>query len=290
MSAPLAATKETLGVEHLEATIQELQSEKEDLKRALWKYERQPTRKSGLAFLFIGIVSLVSSIVFASYIVAFLGLGLTFWGALFLFVRPVTYVKSSLLDSAVLSSLRTLDRVLTELNYQGNAVYLPPKSLEGTKEGILFIAAEKESVMPAIEEVLQGKFFVNPHGICLVPLGQGLVNLFEKELGVNLFKTDYSYLQNNLPRLFIEDLELVKDFEMDANGDVIHVRIKGAAYSNLCSEVTKLTNICPRIGCPFCSAIAYALVKATGKAVTIEKNQFDENETIETWFHLFNVS
>lgn len=276
--------------ESLAATIQKLQFEKEELKRKLRKYERQPAAKFGLTFLLLGVIALISSVVFTSSILTLLGLGLTFWGTLFLLVRPVTYVKSSLLDSTIMPSLTTLDRMLTQLNFQGNAVYLPPKSLKGSKEGTLFIAAKKKSAIPAIGDMPQGKVFMNSNGMCLVPLGQGLVNLFEQELGTNLFKTDFEYLQDNLPRLFIEDLELVEDFEIDANDNVVHVRMKGSVYSSVCSEVRKLTNICPRVGCPLCSAIAYALAKATGKAVKIEKNEFHENETIEIWYRLIEVS
>jgi len=289
-STSLDATNKAIDVKLLAASIQKHQFEKKDLKRTFWKFERQPARKLALTFLFFGVISLISSVVFASYILAFLGLGLTFWGALFFFIRPVTYVKSSLLDSTIMPLLLALDRVLTQLNYQGNAIYLPPRSLNESQEGTLFIAAEKKSEMPAIEDISKGKVFMNPHGMCLVPLGQGLVNLFEKELGINMFKTDFNYLQNNLPRLFIEDLELVEDFKMDVKGDVVHVRMKGSVYSDVCSEVSRLTNICSRVGCPLCSAIAYALAKATGKAVTIEKNEFHENETIETWYRLSNVS
>jgi len=286
----LKTTGETVNLESLAAVVQELQFGKEDLKRVLRKYKREPTRKSGLTLLLFGVIFLVSSIVFTSNILALLGLGLTFWGTLFLLIRPVTYVKSSLVDSSIMPSLVILDEMLTQLNYQGNATYLPPRSLKGAKKGTLFIAAKKESVMPAIEDIPQGKVFINPDGMCLIPLGQGLVNLFEEELGTNLFRTDFYFLQRNLPRLFIEDFELAEDFEMDVNGDVVHVRMKGSVYSNVCNEVRKLTNICSRVGCPLCSAIAYALAKATGKAVTIEKNEFHENDTIEIWYRLFNVS
>lgn len=289
-STQQCATDETASVKPLEAGIQKFHFEKEDLKRTLWKNERQPAKKFAVVFLFFGTVSLVLSIVFTSYILAFVGLGLTFWGVLFLFISPVTYVKSSLVDSTVAPLLITLDKMLTQLNYQGNVTYLPPRSLKGAKEGVLFIAAEKNSVLPSIEDVSPGKIFTNPNGICLAPLGHGLVDLFEEELGIDLFKTDFDFLQSNLPRLLIEDLELVKGFEMDINGDIVHVKMRGSVYSNVCSEVRKLTNICSRVGCPICSAIAQALAKATAKAVTIEKTQFYEDESIETWYHLFDIS
>jgi len=280
----------TANVESLIETIWELQLEKEDLQRALWKYKRKPTKKAELILLLFGVISLISSIVFTSSILAFLGLGFIFWGTLFLFIRPVTYVKSSLLDSTILPSLITIDRMLMELNYRGNAVYMPPRQLKGLKEGVLFIPAEKELILSAIEDMPQEKTFINPYGLRLIPLGQGLVDLFERELETDLARTDLDYLQNNLPKLLIEDLEILRDFEMNISDDLVKVRMVGSVYSNICSEARKLTNICSRIGCPLCSAIAYALAKATGKAVTIEKNEFQENDTIETWYRLLRLS
>jgi hypothetical protein len=287
---PLNVADKTANLEPLTVAIQELQFEKKDLKRKVTKRRGEPVRKYVLALLVFGVIALISAIAFTSYILALVGLGLTFWGILFLFIRPVSYVKSSLVDSSIVPSLTILDRMLAQLNYQGDAVYLPPKSLEGTKEGVIFIGAKKESAMPTMEEVPQGNVFINPHGMYLIPPGQGLVNLFEEKLGTDLFKTDLYYLQSSLPRLFTEDLELAKDFDMDINGDIVHVRIKGSVYSNVCSEVRKLANICCRVGCPLCSAIAYALAKASGKAVRIEKNEFHEDEIVETWYRLFDVS
>jgi len=282
-------TVATANIESVMATIQKLQLEKADLQRALWKYERKPTRRGGLTLLLSGVISLISSIIFTSSILAFLGLGLTFWGAFFLFIRPVTYVKSSLMDSAILPALVTLDRMLNELNHQGNAIYMPPRQLRGLKEGVLFIPAKKELVIPAIDDTLKEQIFVNPLGIRLIPLGKGLVDLFEKELATDLARTDLDYLLNNLPKLLVEDLEILRDFEMDVNDDLVKVRMTGFVYFNLCSEARKLSNICSRVGCPLCSAIAYALAKATGKAVTIEKNELHENKTIETWYRLLKA-
>lgn len=280
------ASQATTNIDDLVKTVQKLQLEKENLTRALRMYESKPSGKVGLIVLSFGAIALVSSTISTSSILALIGLGLTFWGALFLFIRPVRYVKRDILDFTITPSLKTIDRILSDLNYQGNGIYLPPRCLKGLKEGVVFIPAEKETVVPAIEKASQGKVFITPHGMYLIPLGQGLVNLFEKELGTDLFKTDLDYLQNNLPKLLIEGLELVKDFEMSVNGNMVHIRMTGSVYSNLCSEVRKLTNICPRMGCPMCSAIAYALVKVTGRAVTIEKIEFHPNDTVETWYRL----
>jgi hypothetical protein len=262
----------------------------EDVVQVTRKYKRQPAVKFGSILLLLGTVSLVLSVIFTLSILTWLGLGLTFWGILFLLIRPVAYVKSNLLDSTILPSLVTLDRMLTELDFQGSALYLPPRSLKGSQEGVLFIAAKKETVIPTISDSSQRQIFMAPHGICLVPPGQGLVNLFEDRLGRDFFAADFDYLQRNLHGLLVEDLDLAQDFDIDIAEDIVHVLIKGSVYSKICDGAKKLNNICSRVGCPLCSAIAYSLAKATGKAVVIERNELHENETIETWYKLIDVT
>jgi len=263
---------------------QTLANEKEALRLELWRHERKPSGLARSVLLFLGIIALTSSVVYTSSILAFIGLGLTFWGALLHFARPLRYVKSSLLDSTAVSTLTTLDRVLADLNYKGKGIYLPPRYLKDLKEGTVFVPYEKETVTPTMEEVAQGKVFLkNPNGVCLTPPGLGLANLFESELGTSFTKVDLEYLEDKLPKLFIEGLEIAEDFEMNTHGDTIQVRIKESIYKDLCNEVRKLSSdMCSSLGCALCSSIACALTRATGKPIIIENTKISEDgKTIE---------
>jgi len=263
---------------------QTLVEKMEQLRLEVWKYRRKPSGLAGYILLLWGAMAIASSIVYTSSILAFIGLGLTFWGALLRFARPVRYVKSSLLDSTAVSTLTTLNRVMADLNYKGNGIYLPPRYLKDLKEGTVFIPYEKEIITPTMEELAQEKVFLrNPNGVCLTPPGLGLANLFEKELGTSFSKVDLDYLQNKLPKLFIEGLEIAEGFEMNTHGDTTHVRITESIYKDLCNEVRNLSsNVCSSLGCALCSSIACALTRATGKPVIIENNQISENgRTIE---------
>jgi len=216
------------------------------------------------SLLILGAVALVSSIVFFSSILAFIGLGLTFWGALFLFMRPEAYVKAKLLDSTVVSSLSAIGKMLSKEAFQGKGLYLAPKY----GEGLVFIPAKNEVVIPSMDEIAAGKVFLeNPKGVCLLSPGYGLSKLFEKELGVDFSKVDLDYLQKSLPRLLVDDLEVVEDFSMNVDREFVEVRMVGSIYKDLCREVKKLTDICLRIGCPICSAIGQVLAKVTGNPV-----------------------
>ena len=252
------------------------------------KYKRNPSEIIGYILLLFGAISLMASIIYVSSILAFIGLGLTFWGALLLFIRPTKLVKANLLDSTAISSLTTINRIIDDLKYKGKAIYLPPRYLKGLKGGTIFIPSKKEIIIPPAEEVAEEKVFLkNPNGIYLTPLGLGLVNLYEKELGTDFAKANLNYLQNNLPKLFIEDLEIAEDLEINVEANMIQVKITGSIYKNFCKEARKLPNICGSLGCPLCSSIACALTRAAGKPVIIENNSFsDDANTIEVCYRI----
>jgi len=268
--------------------IQQLESEKETLRHERQKHKRKPSGTIAYTLLLLGTIALVASILYSSSIIAFIGLGLSFWGALLLFIRPTKYVKASLLDSTALSSLRTVDQIITDLNYKGKAIYLPPKYLKALKGGTIFISSKKDLSIPPAEEIAEEKFFLeNPKGICLTPPGLGLVNLYENELGKDFAKVDLNYLRNNLPELFIENLELAEDFEMNVEGNMVRVKITGSIYKNFCKEAGKFFNVCNSIGCPLCSSIAIAVTRATGKPIIIKKTDpSKDDKTIEVCYQM----
>jgi len=267
------------------------ESEKEALRHEPWKHKRNPSETVAYTLLLLGTIALVISILYSSSILAFIGLGLTLWGALLLFIKPTKYVKASLLDSTVISSLRTVDQMIKDLDYEGKAIYLPPRYFKQLKGGKVFVPSKENSSIPPAEEIAEEEIFLkNPKGICLTPPGLGLANLYEKELRKDFAKVDLNYLQNNLPKLFIEDLEIAENFELTTEDNVIQAKITGSIYKSLCEEARKLSRIGQSIGCPLCSSIAIALTRATGSAVIIEKiEESKDGKTIEANFRLLEA-
>ena len=242
----------------------------------------------GITLVSCGILALASSIIFDASILAFIGLGLTFWGCLFLFLKQETYIKSTLLDSTTTQSLENLNKILTELDYQGKGVYLPPKYLKDLKSGIVYVSKKKGTEIPPIEEKPEEKMFsTNPNGLYIAPPGLDLTNLFEKEIGTDFIRTDLQYLQNKLPNLFIENLEIAQDLEINIENNLVNVKITDSVYRNLCEKTQKLSKIRNSIGCPLCSSIAIAITRATGKPIIIEKTEISEDgKTIQVYYKI----
>jgi hypothetical protein len=224
---------------------------------------------------------------FISSVLAYIGLGLVLWGVLLSFIRPTKYVKLDIFDSTLISSLKTVDKILTELQYKGQGVYLPPRSFTELEESLVYVSLNKETSMPKSKEIKKGKLFMNPKGIFLMPSGQGLLNLYEKELGTDLSITDINYLKNNFPQLLVEDLEILEDIEISEQDDTVYVRMKSSVFEGICNYLRDNTSVCSRLGCPLCSSLACAIAKATDKAVVIDREYHSKyGKKIEVWFRL----
>ncbi|MEM3566216.1 MAG: hypothetical protein QXK18_05025 [Candidatus Bathyarchaeia archaeon] len=287
-------SSELTTTQYLVETIKQLQTEIENLKAELKKVKGIPSGKIGLAFIIPGVLAFVSAILYNSNILAFIGLGLAFWGALFFFVRPVRYVQSTLLDSTAVSAYATIDRIIRDLKFKGKSYYIPPYPkevylpdyLRGLKDPVVFISAGTDG-MPSIEELAKSRFLLkNPNGICVAPPGLGLLVQFEKELRKDLTKIQLVELCETLPPVIVENLQLAKEVEMKVENGQIYLRLVDSTYKNLYKIEENLKSV-HFLGCPIASAIACALAKTTGKVITILKDNLSlDGQTVEVWYRL----
>ena len=249
----------------------------------------------GIAFLASGISSLVFSVYSESQILAFIGLGLTFWGVLFFLLTTLRYVEGSLLNSTAVASYSTIDRIIKDVKYTGKGYYIPPypkdvylpDHLKGLKDTVVFISAENDAVMPSIEEMAEGKFLVEkPKGMLVAPPGLGLLTQIEKEMNVDYTKIGLSELCEVLPRVILENFGLAKDIIMTLEENQVNLKILDSIYKNLYSAENNLKSISV-LGCPIASTVACVLAKVSGKAVAIQKHKVSpDGLTIEVWYRI----
>jgi hypothetical protein len=266
----------------------------EDLKSKRINRSHVSTR-IGVVFLLSGILSLIFSIIVESQILALIGLGLTFWGALFFLFTPMRYVKGSLLVDTAVASYSTIDRIIKNFKNIEKGYYIPPypkdvylpDHLKGLKDPVVFISAEKSVAMPSIEELAEGKFLLEKtKGILVAPPGLGLLFQIEKALGIDYVKIELAELCEVLPRSILENFNLAKDIVVTPKEDYVEMKIFGSIYTNLYSAESNLKSII-FLGCPLVSAITCVLAKASGKAVEIEKQLVSpDGSTIEVRYHL----
>jgi len=266
--------------------INELKRVNQNLKRDLWKLEKKPTTLVSAVLLSIGLFCLVFSTLHSSLPLSFIGLSLTFWGGLLLYIKPTKYVKEKLLDQTATSSLVTINQLLKRLNINGKAVYLPPKYLKDLKDGQVFLSNEKNIIIPPINDPVQEtSLHNNPEALYLTAPGLSLANLYEDELKETFIRADLKYLQDNLRKLFVEDLEIAEDLEVEVRDNRVRVLIKGCIYKDLHEEIEKLESTHQSLGCPLCSSLAIAISRTTGKPVIIDENKTSpDDNTIEVHY------
>lgn len=273
----------------LAETIQRLAKENEALRYKVWKHERKPTGKIGYVLLVVGFWALFWSIISISYILAFVGVALSFWGALLLFIRPTKYIKAELLSPTALPSLIAVNRILENLNHKGKGIYLPPKLIDEYMEEKLFIPSKEDIAKPPARKLAKDEvFYENPQGMLLTPSGLSLADLFEDELGIYFTEVNLNYLQANLPRLFIEGLEMAEDFEMSKLGNKIRIKVRNSIYKDFCGKAQNGSKkLCKTFACPFCSSIACALTRVARKPVILRESRVSSNgEEMEVLYEI----
>jgi len=232
----------------------------------------------------VGALSLILAVAFTSTVLAFIGLGLAFWGALLMFIRPRHYVRSDLMDSTALSSLTSIDRVITSLGYNQKGIYLPAGNPDKT---VVFIPSHPLKKMPKIEQVENQVFVKDPEGITLVPPGLSLANFFERQLGVKFTDWSLQEMSERLPKLLIEDLEMVQDCTINIYGDNVSFRFVESVYAEFCSKLRDSTKVCSSLGCPMCSAMACILAQVSHRPVEFDKDKYStDGGTVESSYHI----
>ena len=279
--------------QYLIETVKQLQAEVDSLRLELGKAKSATSSRIATLFLVPGVALLSFSVYLNSPILAFVGLGLAFWGALFFLVKPIKYVKSSLLDSTAVASYSTIDRIIRDLGYKGKGYYIPPypteaylpEYLKGLKEMIVFISADKGTSMPSIEEMAKRRFILeNPKGICVVPPGLGLLSQFEREAKESIDGIELAELSETLPHTILANFQLAKEIEMHVEEKDVHLVIVDSIYKDLYLETGNLNSV-HFLGCPLVSAVACALAKSTGKIVTIQDDRVSaDGEKIDIWY------
>jgi uncharacterized protein YuzE len=179
-----------------------------------------------------------------------------------------------LLTATATSTLPDIEKLLADSHLTAKGIYLPPKNLKDFESSLVFVPSNPGHLLPTSEQADETKLYSrNPKGLFLTPPGLGISKLLEEELGTSFTKTDLNYIQNNLPKLLIEEMEIAENVEVEIKDNLITVEITNHIFSEICEETRKLQKTHEAIGCTLSSAIACALAKATGKPITILKEE-----------------
>jgi len=234
----------------------------------------------GAIFSAFGIISLLLSYYLTSQVMAFIGLGLSFWGALFFLITPTEYVEGNLLVNTLSAAYSTTERIIKDLNYKGKAIHIPPypegpyipEHLKELKELVAYIPKEAQTNQPpSLDALAQHRFLLqNPKGILLTPPGLGLLTAIEHKTKTDFTKLSSDEAYKALSTGVLNSFSLAKEIRMTNKQDEIIVHIKQSLYGKLYSN-DNFEHSINLLGCPIVSCIACALTKSSAKPICIEK-------------------
>ena len=247
-------------------------------------------------FIVSGITLFILSVFFGSQIISIIGLGLIFWGALFLLIPPPKHVEASFLVSSSLPDYMTIDRMFNYLIPKNEAYNIPPcprdiylpEHLEGLKEMVTFIPAEHTDGMVEIEDIARGEFLIEkPKGLLISSPGIGLLDKIEQKHKVDFTKIPISEVDGALLN-FLDELYLAKKIDITINENEVILQINDSLYKNLYSQKYNLKSIY-LLGCPLVNTAACAIAKSAGKPTMIQEIKTTPNaNTITATFKIIN--
>jgi hypothetical protein len=277
-----------------------LQLENFELRSRSWQFHNWGTLPVGIALSGTGGTVLLFSYLLTSSILTFIGLGLTFWGVLIIYISSSRHVHSDVLNAITSSMQKTVDDVITYMGYNGEVIFFHPKNLIGLGQGHIFIShyaakgdgtntskLEALNLLPHDSEAGTPSIYLHPMGMFLIAPSQGLVDLFEKELRVNLATVDFSFVQQALPKLLIENLGVVDEVSLEPmeDGNSFVMSFSGGACTEMCTYFDRNSRLGKSLGCPLCSSVALLISKVTGKPVKIKETTIqDDNKKNSTTF------
>jgi len=251
--------------------LEQLERQKEELQAELRKLKRKPEGKIGYLLLILGLALIALAVYYEHNVSAFIGIALTFWGALLLYIKPTQFIRKEILDSSLVEPLKYIHSLLDELEFRGTPTYISPGTLRGLRSATVYIPKSDGHPMPSDEQLsLEEPLIENPQAIKLTPPGLGLSRLLEDELKTNFSVVDLEYLQYNLEKALVEGLEITEAFEMEASESTVRVEVRGSIFDDIIEELYEL-DAHRRIGDPLTSAIACILARSTRRSIIIEK-------------------
>jgi hypothetical protein len=228
---------------------------------------------TGVGFLLLG-----TSILVSSSVLAFVGLGLAFWGIVFSYVRTEKYAKKSLFDSTISSQLTALNHIMNQVQFEGDIHYLPPiYSKEGELQKAFVPEVKGSSILTPEQARAESSMMVNnPSGLLVVAPGAEMIVLFEGKIKSSFDHIKLVDLQKSIAKLFIEELEIARSLNILVVSNTIKVKLENSVFSTPIKSSLNSTAY-SIFGSPIVSALACIISKSAAKPVIVEKEQIFQN-------------
>ncbi len=241
--------------------------------------------------LTLGILLVVVSAFYFSSFLVILGVAIVFWGTILLYIMPTKHVPLALLSAATISAMANIENFLEKTHLSSKGKYLPPNLLKDFESSIVLISERSGESLPTPEDAIWEKLGQDKlNSIYITAPGWGLSKLFEQKAGHSFIAKDLNFVQRKFPKILVEDMGLAQAVDLEIRKDTVVLELSNSVLQDVCEETKNLPRTHNQVGCLLSSAVACVLAKASGKVVTIEKDELSENgEITRMEFKLWDV-
>ncbi|WP_336339220.1 hypothetical protein [Haloarcula brevis] len=260
----------------LEAELEVLREENRRLRDRYAHAKRATFRRTAVGFFAVGGLSLAAAVLFPALQTVFVAFGGTgvFAGLVTFYLTPERFVAASVGD-AVFDTLADVEqRLVTELELQTEAVYVPTASRPGANAR-LFVPQHVEYEVPDASRL--GELFVTgdvqaEQGISLPPTGDRLYTEFERTVSTEP-DDDPRAVATQLAGALAEQFELVDDTTVETDGEngTASVAVDNPAFGDM-----------HRLDHPVVSLLAVGFATALDRPVTVETRDDDRFDGVVT--------
>jgi hypothetical protein len=276
----------------LETAVRTFESEKSPLMGKLWGLHLRSTLPVAIALSSLGGISMIFAYFESSLILTFIGLGSLFWGAMMFYISPSRLVRADVVDALIPAMQNSFNAIINLMGYTGEVVFFHPRTLKGLTQGYVFIShntvpkpkIDVLNLLPNSSADGTPSIHMDPKGTFLIAPSQRLVDLFEKEMRINFAAVNFGYLQETLPKLLIEDLELIDNISLIETDDAFTVTMSGGPFVKMCRQTSENKSNSNHIWCPICSTLALVFSKLKGMPISIEETLVNDSDTISIKF------
>ncbi|MDA4127904.1 MAG: hypothetical protein OK422_00330 [Thaumarchaeota archaeon] len=242
-------------------------SDIEKMRLRIWRARSNRSRGAGVSLVILSSVLFVVSYVTNDFVLEIASIASFSVGAVLLAYEVEPRVRLYPSSMSLLGLMKISAELLQKAGFGGAVTYEP------LEDGI-YMSFEKRTADGTSAKI--------------TPIGQGLFETYERELGPMSGKGE-DFVTLWLPRTIVDGLGLAERMRMVRVGPDVETTITKPFVRALCVNEFMTKNVCPTMGCPLVASFAQALASSTGEPVSHLGCSYDPHTQTATSKHSVGI-